>query len=189
MNNPILVTMRGPARALDVRTLSNFEAGIAALSLIGRMVPGLTFGQMAAMVDRPQGMAGWWSDLKSAAGDVKDGLGDVLKDTAGFIGETVGSSVRLVTDEKVVDGASRIGAAYATSGGSEGVRAMLGGSSTGNETVDGLLNFISSLGENFKAKADVQAASANTSLAGVPVWVWGIGGVAVLWSLLGSRRR
>ena len=189
MNNPVLVTMRGPSRGLDVRTLSNFEAGIAALSLIGRIVPGLTFGQMAAMVDRPDTMRGWWTDLKGAAGDVKDGIGDVLKSTANFVGGSVGDSVRLVASESVIDGASRLGAAYATGGGSEGVRTMLGGSNSGNSTVDSLINFVSSLGENIKAKADVQAASAGTSLAGVPVWVWGIGGVLVVWSLVGSRRR
>lgn len=189
MNNPVLVTMRGPSGALDVRALSNFEAGVAALSLIGRIVPGLTFGQMAAMVDRPETMGDLWSFTKRAVSTVSDGIGDVLKSTASYVGDSVGSAVRLVTDEKVIDGASRLGQAYATGGGSEGVRTMLGGSNTGNTTVDSLINFVSSLGENFKAKADVQAASAGTSLAGVPVWVWGVGGVLVVWSLVGSRRR
>lgn len=191
--NPLLVTMRGPGE-LNIPALSNFEAGIAFLTLLNRMSPGLTFGQLAAAMDAPAGrLAGWWTDLKKSVGDVKDGVGDVLKDTWDGIGETAGSAVRLVTDEKVLDGASRIGAAYATWGGSEGARDFMksiGGGGGGGESggaVDSLMNFISSLGSSFKSSASAQTMN-TAGMFGGGALPWIIGGGLVLFLVTGRRK-
>ncbi len=185
--NPLLVTMRGPGD-IDIPSLSNFEAGIAFLTLIAKMNPGITFGQLAEVMDSPERMAGWWTDLKKSVGDVKDGIGDVLKDTASAIGGGAGDAVRLVTDESVLNGASRAATAYATGGGSEGVRSALGGAGGGSGPVDQFINFVSSLGSSFKSVAPNQAG-----IAGLPanVWPWAIAGGAVLVVLFarpGARR-
>lgn len=185
--NPLLVTMRGPGE-IDIPSLSNFEAGIAFLTLINRMSPGITFGQLAALIDTPERMGGWWTDLKRSVGDVKDGIGDVLKDTASAIGGGAGDAVRLVTDEKVLDAASRAATAYATGGGSEGVRNALGGTSGGGGMVDQFIGFISSLGSSFKGVASNQASVGGVSSNVLP---WALAGGAVLVVLFarpGARR-
>lgn len=181
--NPLLVTMRGPG-SLDVRNLSNFEAGIAFLTLLNQLAPGLTFGQLARAVDGgPERLSGWFTDLKKAVGSVKDGIGDVLKSTWETVGGSAGDAVRLVTDDKVIDGASRLGTAYATGGGSEGVRSILGGD---GGAVDQLLGFISNLGSSFKSQAAAGAPMQAGVMGGPLVWI--IGGGLVLFLATGRRR-
>lgn len=177
--NPLLVTMRGPGE-IDIASLSNFEAGIAALSLVGRALPGLTFGDLARMNDgRMSGSL--WDGLKS----VGSAIGDTVSNIVDKAGSVMGSAVRLVTDEKVIDGASRLGQAYATSGGSEGVRSMFGGGAEGNQVVD----FVSQIGEFFKgvtgSSGQTQVASAGA--ANVTPWLLG-GGLALVLVLLVARK-
>lgn len=173
--NPIVVTMSGPEE-IYVPALSNFEAGIAFLTVMNKLAPGITFGELAAAIDGTPGrMAGWWTDLKHAAGDIKDGVGDVLVDTGKYLAGAAGDSVRLVTDEKVIDGASRLGTAYATSGGSEGVRGVLG------SAAQPVLDFISSLGASFKGQAAAASASPQSLFsANALPWVMGGGLLLVL---------
>lgn len=65
---------------------------------------------------------GFWGCTKAFFGDVKNTGSDIIVDSTNFIADKGGDLIRLATDEEVVDGASRIGSAYATSGGSEGLR-------------------------------------------------------------------
>jgi len=120
--NPLVVTMHGPGGQIDIRNVSNFEAGIAALTWANMLSPGITFGKLAQVADslNAERMSGLTSFFKgvgnaivSGAGNIKDGIGDILKDTSNAIGGNAGDAIRLFTDEKVIDGASRIGAAYA----------------------------------------------------------------------------
>lgn len=177
--NPLLVTMRGPGE-IDIASLSNFEAGIAALSLIGRAIPGITFGDLVRM-----NQDGRMGDLWTFTKRVGSAIGDTVSNVVDKVGSVAGSAVRLITDEKVIDGASRIGQAYATSGGSEGVRSMFGGGAEGNQVVD----FISQIGEFFKGVSgpggQTQVASAGT--ANVTPWLLG-GGLALVLVLLVARK-
>lgn len=185
--NHLLVTMAGPRDLPDISRMSNFEAGIATLVLLDKVYPGVRWRDIPAIAEgyRPESLSGWWTDLKKATGDVKDGIGDVLKSAVDVGGDVVGSAVRLVTDEKVIDGASRIGTAYATNGGSEGVRQLFGGSGgQGSGPVDALLSFISGLGERAKS-ANIQAAGVGgMSPAILP---WALGGGLLLVLLMGRR--
>lgn len=106
----------GGAVFMDPRGKSDFDAGLLFFAAAARMMPGLTWQDIA----NPQFMAGWFTDLKKAVGSVKDGIGDVLKDTVNFVGKKGGEAVRLATDPQVADTVARAGAAYATGGASEG---------------------------------------------------------------------
>lgn len=189
--NPLLVTMHGE-NSLDVRGLSNFEAGIAFLTLVDKMVPGITWGQLDDLArgygagDR---LAGWWTDLKHAAGDVKDGIGDVLKDTVSTVGSIGGDTVRLATSPTVIAGASQLGAAYATGGGSSAVTGLLQSLGMSQGSANQVTDFISSLGDNFKTQSQMQAASmggGGGAMGGALPWVLAGGVVLVL--LVATRR-
>lgn len=184
--NPVLVTMAGPRDLPDISRMSNFEAGIATLVMLDKVYPGIRWRDLPALADgyQPEAMAGWWTSLKKAVGDVKDGVGDVLKSTGDYVGSAFGSTVRLATDEKVIDGASRIGTAYATNGGSEGVRQLFGGSGESGSPFDAVMSFISGLGEKAKS-ANIQAAGVGgMSPAILP---WALGGGLLLVLLMGRR--
>lgn len=195
MNDPLLVTMRGP-NDLDVKSLSNFEAGIAFLTLVNQLSPGITFGQLAAAIDGDDSerMAGW-SEIKGAATSVKNGIGNVLKDTVNYIGGKAGDAVRLITDEEVIDGASRIGSAYATNGGSEGVRGLLeslgGGKGEGSNT-EKILEMFSALGAAFKGNAPddgIQTAGFAIPKTALPWMVAGGGALILIGLSRGGKRR
>lgn len=180
--NPLLVTMRGPGE-IRIDELSNFEAGIAFLTLVNDLNPGVTFGELGRALDDPETMAGLWSKLKKAASSVKNGVGDVLKSTADYVGGVAGSAVRLVTDEKVIDGASRLGTAYATGGGSEAVKGVLGGGSAADQVID----FISNLGNTFKTQTAPMTQSGMFNAGSLP-WIIGGGALLVLLFGRGGRR-
>lgn len=184
MNAPALVTMAGPNSLPDLSRMSNFEAGIATLVSLAKVYPGIRFRDIPSLLE-PERMSGWWTDLKHTVGDVKDGIGDVLKDTYSAVGKDAGDALRLVTDKKVIDGASRIGTAYATDGGSEGVRNLFGGDGSGSP-VDALMNFISNLGSSAKSQNKQAASVGNMNLPG-GLLPWLLGGGAVL--VLLARRR
>lgn len=203
--NPLLVTMRGPSD-IQIEDLSNFEAGIAFLVMLDQLAPGITFGDLPKLAAGEtlsgfnifratsnlvkgvgSGVADAAGTVAKGIGTVKDGVGDVLRDTFTTVGKGAGDAIRLVTDEKVVDGASRIGTAYATSGGSEGVRNLFGGSDTG----ESILQFISNLGSSFKGASSAPVSEASM-FGGTKNLPWVIAGGAVLVLLFarpGASRR
>lgn len=203
--NPLLVTMRGSSD-IRIEDLSNLEAGIAFLVMLDQLAPGITFGDLQRLAagetlsgfnlfravgnvvkSAGSGIADAAGVVGKGIGNVKDGVGDILKDTFTTAGKGAGEAVRLVTDEKVIDGASRIGTAYATSGGSEGVRNLFGGSDKG----DGILQFLSNLGSSFKGSpsAPISEASVFGSSKNLP-WIVAGGAVLVLlFARPGASRR
>lgn len=190
MNNPLLVTLSGPSesRAMDYQSMSDFEAGLGALALVGKMYPGARFKDLAAIAARgPVAMGGWLTDsfraVSRVTGDIKDGLGDVLKDTISTVGDVGGSSVRLVTDEKVLDGASKIAAAYESGGASTAITSLFGSGA------QPLQDFISTLGQNFKDLVAQQAPAAGGGAKSASVLPWVLGGVGVLGVVVLATRR
>jgi hypothetical protein len=181
--NHTLVTMRGPGE-IDYSNLSDFEAGIATLALINDVYPGIRWKDLPGLAAgvRPGTMDGWLTNLKKAVGTVKDGIGDVLKDTGNYVGGALGDTVRLATDEKVIDGAARLGTAYATNGGSEGVRSLFGDK---NDVGGKVLEFISGLGASAKSGTLNTAGAGGVNMSVLP---WAIGGFAVLALVFGGRR-
>lgn len=182
MKSPLLVTMSGPAD-FDISGLSNFEAGIATLALIDRVYPGIRWKDLPGLAAgiRPGTLSGWnpFKAIYKGVGNIKDGIGDVLRDTGNYVGGAFGDTVRLVTDEKVIDGASRLGTAYATGGGSEGIRNIFGGK---DGMANSILDFISGLGEKAKGVNTAGAGGMDASI--LP---WAIGGGVVLALLFGRR--
>ena len=141
---PKLYTLQGNPN-LDPSRMNSVEAGLHFLRTIAEIHPGITWGELAVLTMRPELMRGWWTSLKRSVGDIKDGIGDVLKDTGSFIGSSVGSAVRLVTDEKVMTGVSRGAAAYA-SGGSTEAAADIFGKGNASEGLD----VLATLGDAWK---------------------------------------
>ena len=122
---------------MDPRGKSDFDAGLLFFAAAARMMPGLEWSD----VTNRQFMAGWLTDLGKSVGNLKDGIGDVLKDTANFVASKGGETVRLAADPKVADTITRAGAAYATGGASEGARGALDSflsifTPTGKQTVE-----------------------------------------------------
>jgi hypothetical protein len=173
-----LISLSGPGE-IDLSTLSNFEAGIAMLSIIDRVYPGITLSQLNDLMNN-EGMGNLWTFVKSAAGDIKDGIGDVLHDTKTITGSILGSGVRLAADPKVIDAASRAGAAYATGGGSEAASGALQSLGLSKGSSDQVMQFLNGLGSVFKG--DSGPAANQSSVMGLPggVLPWAIAGSAVL---------
>lgn len=111
----------GGAVWMDPRGKSDFDAGLLFLAAVARMMPGLTWQDLQT----PQFMSGWLTDLSRSVGNLKDGIGDVLKDTFKTVGGGAGDAVRLATDPKVADTVSRAATAYATGGASEGANSLM----------------------------------------------------------------
>lgn len=182
MKNPLLITMAGP-NDIDLSGVSNFEAGIATLVLINRLYPGVKWGDLPALAAGARSTTmgkKWYERAMSAVGDIKDGIGDVLKDTFTTVGGGLGDATRLVTSAPVMDAVTRAGAAYATGGGSEAARGVLGslfGSSgdAADAQISQLMNFISGLGSTAKG-----ATATGATGPGVNILPWALGGVAVL---------
>ena len=198
MREPLLITMNGPD-SVQVENLSNFEAGVLFLSLVNATYPGIKLSEMMQLstmepvvmgrtfLERQLGnlsKAGTklGNALVSTTGNIKDGIGDVLKDSVNLIGTVGGSAVRLAADPAVSDLAIRAGSAYATGGGSEGVKGvieqMTGGKNPNgkpNSLADGIMDWISGLGQTTKSTVKDSKSSTPTWL--VPV---GIGGAVIL---------
>jgi hypothetical protein len=180
MNDPVLVTMAGPGRKpLDIGQMSNFEAGIATLAMIDAVYPGIRWKELPGLAVgvRPETM-GWnpFRSIYKAAGEIKDGIGGTLKDAFDYIGGAGGDAVRLVTDEKVIDGATRLGTAYASGG-------LIGGE--GGGPLDTVMKFISGLGASAK-----QAFPSNQAgmFGGGNALPWVLGGGVVIALLVGRRK-
>jgi len=197
-----LITMAAPAseQDIDISDLSDYEAGLAFLGMVNQIYPGVTMRQLGQLAYgnriETMGRSFWerqlshvsdalsptktFNKVKTAVGDIKDGIGDVLKDTFDATADAGGSIVRLFTDKKVVDGLNSSYESFTSSG---GILGAVGGSSL-SEGASNFVTFLTNLGN--KAKANANAAS--TSM-GLPDWAIpvGIGGVALI--LLLRRRR
>jgi len=124
-----ITTLQGPAKSvLDPRGLSDTEAGILFLGIAGKVFPGLTWRGMFTDKNGMAGMFDWvsdsWDKMVEVAGEIKDGTGDVLADTFDYLGDKAGDTIRLLTDEEILDAASRAAQAYASGGASEALRAL-----------------------------------------------------------------
>jgi hypothetical protein len=106
---------------MDPTGKNDFDAGLLFFAAVSRMYPGITWDDIL----QPQRMAGWLTDLGHAVGNVKDGIGDVLKDTVSTVGDIGGSTVRLAADPAVASAITRAGSAYATGGASEGANSIM----------------------------------------------------------------
>lgn len=172
----------GGAVWMDPRGKSDFEAGLLFFSAAARMMPGLTWQDVA----NPQFMAGWFTDIKKAVGGVKDGIGDVLKDTTNFIAKKGGEAVRLAADPDVSSTVARGVAAYYTGGASEA--AAQGGG--------GIMDFFKNMGIMTPTGAEAVEKAGASYKAGFGIdfrnpWVIGagIGGAVLLVALMSGGRR
>ncbi len=168
-----LITMAGPANGgIDVRNLSNMEAGLAFLGLVNKIYPGITWGELHAMGMGQEVMGrSFWDRVGGVLSDVKSTVSDVVSKTTSTIGDAAGSALRLVTDEKVIDGASRIGEAYATGGQSEAMK------SYGAQ----LLDFVSHLGSSAKDTATAGSSGSGGNAAGGLAEVLDVYGKPIAW--------
>lgn len=150
--NPKLITMEGSAQEMtifdfDPLKMNDFEAGLHFFKVVSVMRPGIRFSDMIEGF----GMSGWWTDLKHAVGDVKDGIGDVVSDTWGLVGrhssDALNLAVRTAGDDDLQNAIARGAAAYGTGGISEGVMAFFG-NAAGKQTEDD--NAISRAGAAWK---------------------------------------
>ncbi len=143
---------------MDPTGKTDFDAGLLFLGALARMMPGLTWDDL----QRPQFMAGWFTDLKHSVGSVKDGIGDVLKSTFSTVAGGAGDAVRLAADPAVADTVSRAATAYATGGGSE--------------EAGGVMNALKSIftPEGQQKVSDVGAAYKQNT-AGINPWLIGAG--------------
>ncbi len=147
---------------MDPTGKSDFDAGLLFLSAVARQNPGLLWDDL----QRPEFLAGWWTSLKHSVGDVKDGIGDVLKDTFSTAGSATGDAVRLATDPDVAGSISRAASAYATGGASEGA----------NSIMEAIGNIFTPKGQ--QAVADAGAAYKGAGFSFSNPWV--IGGTVAL---------
>lgn len=169
-----LIAMSGPEN-MSLADLSNFEAGLAMLGVINQVYPGIRFSQLPELAEGAGvEKMGWsWNPMdavravQKTAGNLKDGIGDVLKDTFTTVGGGYGDAVRLATDENVLDGASKMYAAYMTGGGSE------------------LMDFVTNLGATAKEKT---AAASAALPGGVLPWALGGGGLLIVMMMMAGRR-
>ncbi len=145
---------------------SDFDAGLLFFGAMARMYPGLSWDD----IQSHQFMAGWFTDLSHAVGQVKDGIGDVLKSTYTTVGQGAGSAIRLASDPNVANTVSRAAAAFQTGGASEGANSIMDSikqifTPSGQQTVEAAgaayKQNVSAPGFNFKSP-------------------WFIGGVAVV---------
>lgn len=201
-----LVTLGAPDSGgiLSVPTekMNDVEAGIQFLAAFGTLYPGRSLLDVAS---RNQGFVplnGWltniskavkktvsstYDGIKTVVGDVAEGTGNALKSTVKVTGGAAGSAVRLASDPEVLDAAGRIGTAYVSGGGSEGIRALAGGGEDGNA----LLGFLANLGQSWKGAEAAQGTQV-AAFGGVSekTLLWGgaaLGGVVLLSLLLGRR--
>lgn len=78
-----LMTLSGRRGVLNInpQELSDRDAGLYALAMLARFYPGQTMKEI--FTDSPE-LSGWlgdaWRGLKSGVGDVKDGIGDTIRD-------------------------------------------------------------------------------------------------------------
>lgn len=209
-----IVTLAGPRPALDIRELSNYEAGLAFLGTVNQLYPGIKIKHLHQLAygNRPETMGRkWWEKvggalnpvnhfdtIKTTVGEVKDGIGDVLKDSFDATADAGGSLVRLLSDEKVIDGINSSYESFTSSGGVSGaVVGDWGGDWTGGEGGEEggiqqagkkFFDFIVQAGASAKKKANAASVGGEFPSWALPV---GIGAVVLLWAvprLAGGRK-
>jgi len=149
-----LYTMEGVSDQIDVTKLSDIEAGIHYFTTVNKIMPNITWREF----NNPELMGGWWTSLKKATSSVVRGIGDTAGGIVNFTGRKLGEATRLVTDEKVIDTITRAGAAYATGGGSEGIRAAgrsITGSTSSGGLFGGLLSKVGSFWKRYSGSAPI----------------------------------
>jgi hypothetical protein len=148
MNNPLLVTMRGPGD-FNLGDVSDFEAGIIVLSELNKMQPGITWGELfsmgringsgtmgrgfwerqakragGAVMTVARGTGGAVMDVARGAGgvamDIQRSGGDIVMSAVNAVGDKVGEATRLFTDQKVVEGGAKAYKAFTDGGGIAG---------------------------------------------------------------------
>jgi len=179
MRNSMLVSMAGPDSP-SLQDLSDVEAGIAALVMLNNFYPGITFAELDRMMfpgvdTMGKKCTGVFGCIGSFFSDSTGLLGRTFSDAGSKMGEWGGDLVRLFTDKKVIDGASRIGAAYASGGASEAAQTF------GQKA----MNFLSNLGSSFKG----EDGKTQAGMMGLPggLLPWAIAGGVVLVLLFGRR--
>jgi len=168
--------MSGPGD-VAIDKMSNFEAGLAFLGVLNQLYPGIRFNQLRELAAgrEVETMGGFslnpmdaFRSIKKVVGDIKDGAGDILKDTFDAVADKGGDAVRLATDEKVVNGATQLYSNYLT----------------GGLNPDELMNFVTNLGAQTKAKA---AAASGALPGGILPWALGAGGLVLVLVMTGRR--
>lgn len=83
MNDPMLVTMRGP-EDIDLRDLSNFEVGYLVLSALEKEMPGMTWMDLADLAGRsPERMGtSWFRKIGHAVADASRSGTSAVMDVA-----------------------------------------------------------------------------------------------------------
>ena len=165
-----LVTLSGANQVIQPAILKanpnqfgDLEAGLLFFKAVADLYPGITWNELWSLPNTKK-LAGWWTDLKKATSDVYDGVKQIVGDVKDGLGDTGGSTIRLLADEKVQNTITRAGAAYASGGTSEmaGFLSQIG---------QGTQNLFSKAGEAYKG-------------TGLPPWTMYAGGGLLLVGLL-----
>jgi hypothetical protein len=179
--NQKLITLNGNSGPIrkDIRSLGDLEAGLIFWKGVTEMDPSITWGEVLAGTH--PALCGFPNPFKNLGRKLKNAINDtgsVIKNVGDTVGSWVGSSVRLATDEKVLDGVSRATTAYASGGSSEALRTVtdMFGSSTKNP--------ITQAGKEYKT----QLASFPT-IGGIDArWIMGGAAALILVVLLTQKR-
>lgn len=165
--------------SVDPRRLTNREAGIHALVVLGSVYPGIKFRDIPNIVRSRGGnvmgkkCSGWWDCTTSFVGSVKEDIGGTFADVLRFAGDKAGSAIRLFTDKDVVAGASDLGALYATGGGSGAFKDALEGifGKKGANNIDGFLDTLGSLWKKVSGQGGDTPDKAGMSAVAPLAWV------------------
>lgn len=175
-----LITLSGKGASVpDISKLDNFSAGLVWAEIANAIKPGVTFGEL--LLDSPEVLNGLWDDIYTGIGNVKDAVGGTIKDAFNFTGEKTKDILMTLTDEQILDAASRAAMAYSTGGTSEAAKGPL----------DTLL---STIGGIFKTKVssggvDLGAVDKSGMEKYLPWALGGIGLIVVLKLMSGSGSR
>lgn len=173
-----LMVMNGPGNQIDPLKLNDFEAGVFFLGSVDKMKPGITFGELMSIGEQTS-MSGFdlFRMTGNLLGDAKDLIGEVARGT----GSMVGSTVRLLTDEQVINGLTKGAAAYSSGGASGGIQGMI-------EKFGSVFKGVAGGGSGGVGNRP-DGAGFDWSMNNPIVWGIGIGGSALIYLLLraGSR--
>lgn len=139
-----------PIVNINPNDLSDVDAGIQALYIVAAMHPGITWGDFLSRNSLGRKWYERW--IGDPAKSLVSWTGDTISNVGDKLGDWGGSTVRLITDERVSSGLSNYGAAYLTGGGSEAAKSLFGGKAD----LGSVLEFLGGLGK--KSKQSVEAA-------------------------------
>lgn len=178
----------------DPRKMSDFEAGIHFLSTVAWMYPGITFGEFFKLAQDPNTAVVMGKKCRgfgcigSFFSDSTKWIGRNVSDAVGLFARKGGEAVRLLTDEKVINGASKIGSMYANGGGgaaSNGFLSRVFGQS-GAQSIDDFMKKIGGLWKGGSGGGGAQQSAAPGAIS--PALMLGVGGL-ITFGLVVSRRR